>query len=171
MRSIKIMTPHQVSVSAESFTATLLAWAGYDVSVQYGANQPEYDLIAACGEKMMKVSVKGSQDGGWGLAQSYKSGKTYGEAIDTWVNKHTGKTIVSLVQFQDVDLEKGEMPRVYLATPQEIGVFMKNMRNGYGHTSLKERHFWTSGVGKGTNDEVPHNWKFSKRRIEELINV
>jgi hypothetical protein len=39
-----------------------IAVAGCDVSVQYGADQPEYDLIVAKGDRMLKVSVKGSQD-------------------------------------------------------------------------------------------------------------
>ena len=35
-----------VGVAAEAYAAALFARCGYDVSVQYGANQPEYDLIA-----------------------------------------------------------------------------------------------------------------------------
>lgn len=171
MNTKQKMSPHQVSVAAESFTATIFAWSGYDISVQYGANQPEYDLVAICGEKMIKISVKGSQDGGWGLAQSYKKGRSYPEAIDAWVNKHKGKTIVSLVQFKDVDLEKGEMPRVYLATPKEIGEYMKKSRGGHGDTVLKEYHKWSGGVAEGCVDKIPSEWKFSKQRIEELIKL
>ena len=37
--------------------------------LQYGANQPEYDLVAVDGDRTLKVSVKGSKDGGWGLTQ------------------------------------------------------------------------------------------------------
>lgn len=170
MKLTKTMTSHQVGVSAESFTATLFAWAGYDVSVQYGANQPEYDLVAVQGEKMIKISVKGSQDGGWGLTQSFKKDRTYSEAIDHWVNKHKGRTIVSLVQFEDADFEKGEMPRVYLATPNEIGEHMKLSRGSQGVTSLKENYEYKSGIAKGHTDVIPDNWKFSKIRIEELIN-
>ena len=61
-----------VGVSAEAYAAALFARCGYDVSVQYGANQPEYDLIAVSGDLMLKISVKGSKDGGWGLTQGYK---------------------------------------------------------------------------------------------------
>ena len=39
------MTPHQVSVAAEAYAACLLAQCGFNISVQYGANQPEYDLL------------------------------------------------------------------------------------------------------------------------------
>ena len=70
------MTSWHVGVAAEAFVAAQFARMRYDVSVQYGANQPEYDLIAVSGDKMLKISVKGSQDGGWGLTQSYKKGWT-----------------------------------------------------------------------------------------------
>ena len=63
----------QVSTAAESFAAGQFARYGWDVSVQYGANQPEYDLVAVDGDRTLKVSVKGSRDGGWGLTQTYLS--------------------------------------------------------------------------------------------------
>lgn len=53
-----------VAVAAEAVAASLFARCGLDVSVQYGANQPEYDLIVASGEKLLKVSVKGTT-GSW----------------------------------------------------------------------------------------------------------
>jgi hypothetical protein len=161
MKIKREMTQHQAGVSAESFTATLFAWAGYDVSVQYGANQPEYDLVAVCGDRMVKVSVKGSQDGGWGLTQSFLKNSDYHGAIDKWLAKHTSKTIFSLVQYKDADFEKGIMPRVYLATPLEIAEHMKSVRNGLGDTSLKEYHEWKSGAAKGVVDTIPSSWKFS----------
>jgi hypothetical protein len=40
------MEAFHVGVAAEAFAAGLLAQAGCDVLVQYGANQPEYDLVA-----------------------------------------------------------------------------------------------------------------------------
>ncbi len=57
-----------VSIAAEAFAAGVFSRCGYDVSVQYRANQPEYDLMIAKAEKIIKVSVKGSQDGKWGLS-------------------------------------------------------------------------------------------------------
>lgn len=71
--------------------AALFARLGYDVSVQYSANQPEYDLIAVSGDKMLKISVKGSQDDGWGLTQNYKKGCDYQEAIQKWLSNHHKK--------------------------------------------------------------------------------
>ena len=52
------LNAHNVGVAAAQF-----ARLGFDVSVQYGENQPEYDLIVARGELLLKISVKGSQDG------------------------------------------------------------------------------------------------------------
>ena len=49
-------------VAAEAFAAAQFARFGYDVSVQYGANQPEYDLVIVRGDLALKISVKGSQD-------------------------------------------------------------------------------------------------------------
>jgi hypothetical protein len=56
-------TSWQVAVAAEAIAAAQFARCRFDVSVQYGANQPEYDLIVAKDDRMLKVSVKGSQDG------------------------------------------------------------------------------------------------------------
>ncbi len=93
------MKPFHVSVAAEAIAASIFAQAGCDVSIQYGANQPEYDLLITKGDHFLKVSVKGSQDGGWGLVQSYKRGRTYHEAIDYWVKRHTKKIIYCFVQY------------------------------------------------------------------------
>jgi hypothetical protein len=61
------MNKYHVAVAAEAVAATTFARAGYEVSVQYGANQPGYDLVAVKRKRILKVSVKGSQDGGWAL--------------------------------------------------------------------------------------------------------
>ena len=45
------MTPRQCEIAAEAYAASLLAQAGYDVLVQYGANQPHYDLVANNGDQ------------------------------------------------------------------------------------------------------------------------
>ena len=163
------MKPYHVSVAAESYTATLFAWLGYDVLVQYGANQPYYDLAIRSGNTMFPVSVKGSKDGGWGLTQSFKKGRSYYEAINIWDSKHPEDTILSLVQFKGVDPEKNESPRVYLATPKEIGEQMKLSRNFKGDTVLKENYTWKKGVAKGTSYMIPEEWMFSKKRVETLL--
>jgi hypothetical protein len=54
----KKVSSWHIGVSAEAFVAAQFARYGIDVSVQYGANQPEYDLIATRGDQMLKISVK-----------------------------------------------------------------------------------------------------------------
>jgi len=135
-------TPWHVSVAAESITAALFAQCGYDVSVQYGANQPEYDLMVAKGERLLKISVKGSQDGGWGLSQSFmkKGSRDYLGAIKRWVDRHKPRTVLCFVQFKGAKLT--ELPRLYLATPAEVGDRLRDSRKGMGETILWERHEW-----------------------------
>jgi len=74
-----------VATAAEAFAAAQFARCGWDVSVQYGANQPEYDLVAVDGERILKISVKGSKDGAWGLTQSFISNADYHGAADAWL--------------------------------------------------------------------------------------
>jgi hypothetical protein len=51
------MTSWQVGVAAEAAVSMLFARAGWNVSVQYGANQPEYDLVVVREGTTLKVSV------------------------------------------------------------------------------------------------------------------
>jgi hypothetical protein len=166
-----------VAVSAEAFTAAQFARCGFDVSVQYGADQPEYDLIVARGDYLMKISVKGSQDGSWGLTQSYleRANKlsgtkaNYHGAIDIWLDRHGSKTVFSFVQFLGVTLD--QLPRIYLASPHEIAQRLRDTAKGRGDSILYERQVWTSrAVGAGTIDELPIEWRFSEQRIEQLFS-
>src|SRR5262245_43935192 len=94
-----------VSTAAEAIAAAQFARFGYDVSVQYGANQPEYDLMIADGAQILKVSVKGSADGGWGLTQSQLTrigNANYHAAADAWLARHKPLTALCLVQFKGV---------------------------------------------------------------------
>ena len=162
------MNSWHVGVAAEAIAAAQFARYTYDVSVQYGANQPEYDLIAVCGDKMLKISVKGSQDGSWGLTQSFKKGRTYHEAIQEWLGRHHKKTIFCLVQFKNV--EDSQMPRMYLASPEEIAEVLRKEAAGRGDTILYERHEWgPTAKAYGTVDELPKSWLFTKERAEEMF--
>ena len=146
----------------------MFARCGYDVSVQYGANQPEYDLIAVSGDLMLKISVKGSKDGGWGLTQGYKKGCSYHEATQKWLDSHHKKTIFCLVQFQNVAID--EMPRMYLASPQEIAEMLNASANGRGETVLRENHTWgPRAAACGTTDRIPDEWKFTPERVREMF--
>ncbi len=157
-----------IGVAAEAFVAAQFARCGFEPSVQYGANQPEYDLIAAKGDKMLKISVKGSQDGSWGLTQNYKKDCDYHEAINRWLDAHGKKTIFCLVQFKGTG--ENELPRMYLATPAEIATAMHNSRSGHGDTILRECHRWgDKALAAGTTDMIPDEWLFTKERVEYMF--
>src|SRR4051794_31836452 len=133
------MTSRQCEIAAESYAASLLAQSGYDVLVQYGANQPHYDLVAENGGRFLPISVKGSQDGGWMLAVKYKNDEaTYHDTIDRWFASQRRDVIFLFVQFFEVD--PGELPRVYLARPSEIAAHMKTQCDGRGHGALQENY-------------------------------
>ena len=162
------LSQFHVGVAAEAFVAAQFARYGYDVSVQYGANQPEYDLIVAKGDKMMKVSVKGSQDGGWGLTMSHIKNADYHKAADDWLKKHGNKTVFALVQFKDVSIN--ELPLLYLALPKEIANELKLSRKNLGDTVLRVHHVWgKTSPAYGTVDKIPAEWSFTSERIEHLL--
>ena len=170
MSSPKVKAFH-IGVAAEAFAAAQFARCGVDVSVQYGPNQPEYDLVISRKPKLLKVSVKGSQEGKWGLTQSFLEIGTadYQGAIQRWLEKHDPKTIFCLVQFKDVPLN--ELPRMYLAPPSEIAQRLGETANGRGETQLYERHTWAANaVAAGTNEEIPKNWIFTPDRLNEMID-
>lgn len=165
---MKKMTSWHVGVAAEAFAAAQFARFCYDVSVQYGANQPEYDLIAVSGDKMLKISVKGSQDGSWGLTQNWKKGRTYHEATQEWLSRHHKKTIFCLVQFKNTN--EFQMPRMYLASPEEIAERLCSEAGGRGDTILYEHHEWgPTAAAYGTTDQLPEAWLFTEMRAKELF--
>jgi hypothetical protein len=160
-------TQWQVATAAEAFVAAQCARCGWDVSVQYGANQPEYDLVVVDGEKMLKISVKGSRDGGWGLTQSLLKNADYHGAADIWLSKHRKKTIFCLVQFKNTLLDMA--PRMYLATPLEIAEHLKREAGGRGDTILYENHIWgKQAQAAGKTDAIPNSWKFTESRLKDL---
>jgi hypothetical protein len=159
------MKQYHVGIAAEAFAAGAFAHAGCDVSVQYGANQPGYDLMVARSGRHALVSVKGSKDGGWGLIQNHKNKSvTYHQAIDYWLLKHDQPMLVfCLVQFRGVSF--GELPRLYLATPLELANYLKASRGGHGYTSARERYVWSGGIASGAIDSMPSSWRFSLERL------
>jgi hypothetical protein len=157
-----------IAVAAEAFAAALFARCGFDVSVQYGANQPEYDLTVCKSERMLKVSVKGSQDGSWGLTQSYLKSANYHGAVETWLARHKPKTILCFVQFKGVPIEG--LPRMYLATPAEVAQRLRETAAGRGDSILYEAHTWGARAkGAGTAERIPDSWRFTVARINALM--
>ena len=160
------MTPRQCEIAAESYTASLLAQAGYDVLVQYGANQPDYDLVANKGDNFLPISVKGSQDGGWMLAVKYKNkNNTYHDAINKWLESQRDDIVFLFVQFINVSL--GDAPRAYLVQPKEIAVYMKTQCHGRGHGALQEDY--RRDHPKSQYDHIiPAEWIFTQERIDKI---
>jgi len=100
------------------------------------------------------VSVKGSQDGSWGLTQSLLAKADYHGAVDTWLKRHGSRTVFCFVQFKGVALD--EMPRTYLARPSEVAQRMRETASGRGDTILYENHTWgPRAAGAGTVERIP----------------
>lgn len=165
------MNSWHVATAAEAIAAAQFARLGFDVSVQYGANQPEYDLIIADGADILKISVKGSADGGWGLSQTQLTklrNANYHGAAELWLARHKPGTALCLVQFKGIGF--AEMPRCYLATPAEIADRLKQASGGRGDTILWENY--TRGpraAGAGITEKLPDDWKLSRARVEQII--
>ena len=79
---MKVMTSYQVNVAAEAFTCVVMSQAGYDVALQYGTAQPYWDILATKDMRILKLQVKGSQTGGWGLFQGSLKDADYHGALD-----------------------------------------------------------------------------------------
>ena len=165
------MTSWQVATAAEAMVAAQFARLGFNVSVQYGANQPEYDLMVDNGERTLKVSVKGSQSGSWGLTQTQLSklgNANYHGAADAWLARHKPNTVLCFVQFNKAEFE--ELPRIYLVTPHEVVNRLKAASGGRGDTILFEnRTRGPKAAGAGTLEKIPTEWKLSHSRIQEIF--
>lgn len=162
-----------VATAAEAIAAAQFARLGFNVSVQYGANQPEYDLMVDDGDRTLKISVKGSANGGWGLSQTQlaklKSANYHGAAA-AWVERHKPGTVICLVQFKDAKFD--ELPRVYLAKPEEIAERLRQASGGRGDTILYENH--TRGqraAGAGTVERIPDEWRLSSTRVNAMFGL
>ena len=145
------LTKYHTATAAEAIAAAQFARLGCNVAVQYGANQPEYDLTIDDGSRRpLCVSVKGIRGKSWPLAASLKkNGVSYHGAIDAWVEKHRVGTVICLVSFLDVKLDV--MPPVFLAQPAEIADVMK-AHGPAGHGALHLA-------------DVPDKWKLTPERL------
>ncbi|HQR99195.1 MULTISPECIES: hypothetical protein [unclassified Polaromonas] len=160
------LTPYQVNVAAEAFTCVVMSQAGYDVAMQYGTTQPDWDILATKGSRTLKLQVKGSQTGGWGLFQGNLKDADYHGALDAWLARELEDVVYVFVQFKNVPV--GAAPRCYLARPLEIVQHMRTTRGGHARTTLKEKHAYSRGVGAGHEDVIPPSWLFSHSRVDTL---
>jgi hypothetical protein len=159
-------TSYRVGVAAEAIAAAVLAQCGYDISVQYGANQPVYDLVAVKPNRVLQISVKGSKAGGWGLTQNYKRGRTYQAAAAEWLERHGPDLVFVFVEYWGVTV--GSMPRIYVARAAEVATHLSNACRGRGDTTLMENHAWRRGVLKGYVETIPETWKLTQARIDSV---
>src|ERR1043166_7652594 len=86
MYSVTKMQKYHVSIAAEAIAAAQFARLGCNVAVQYGANQPGYDLMVSRGTVIRKISIKGTQiEAGWNLTKR-PLGATYSvsEESELW---------------------------------------------------------------------------------------
>ncbi len=169
--------PWRVTVGAEGIAAAQFARCGFDVSVQSGRDKPTYDLVVAKSGNLLKVSVKGSDDGSWALTQPYLKRVTdllgrranFLGAIAQWQDHLGSRAICCLVQFQDVSID--ELPRIYLASPQEVAQKLRETVERLGISTLYERYEWTpAGEESGATEALPSAWAFSESRIQELLS-
>jgi hypothetical protein len=166
----------QIALGAEGIAAAQFARCGFDVSVQSGRDKPWYELAVSKAGNLLKVSVKGSDDGRWDLTQSYlkraadMSGKKSNcqGAIDLWLDHLGSRAMCCLVQFQGVPLD--ELPRLYLAAPQEVAQRMREIADRLGDSVLQEKYEWGGvGGGLGKIEGLPSSWRFSEQRIQDLL--
>ena len=107
-----------IGIAAEAFAAAQFARYGVNVSVQYGANQPEYDLIAAKGDI---------------LAENDAERKEVKEKIDFMETEQKGKKPDEIPQVDKDDLENlrknlNEITEKRNAILEEYGNSNKNVK-------------------------------------------
>lgn len=159
------MNRHQVSVAAEAQAAAVFAQSGYSVFVQYGANQPGYDLAVSDNKKTILVSVKGSSNGGWMLTTKRPEG-TYESALDEWEKKNAS-FVFFYVQYQGISV--GSMPRMYAALGAEVADHQRIGWWGDLGLSLIEAKTITRGPKKGQKQCIPASWEVTEARIHDVF--
>jgi hypothetical protein len=53
-----------------------------------------------------------------------------------------------------------EMPKVYIATVQEVAAHLRQSGGGNGDTVLHVAKTWKTGKRQGLTDEIPAGWSF-----------
>lgn len=169
-------TSWPISIGAEGIAAAQFARCGFDVLVQAGRDKSWYDLVVSRAGYLLKVSVKASENGRWSLTSGYSrramelagSRMDCPSAVDMWLASYGSRTVCCLVQFENVALD--EMPRIYLAFPQEIALRMRETSERVGQCALLERYEWNAADGSERMEMLPVEWRFSERRIEHLLD-
>jgi hypothetical protein len=147
---------------------------GFDVLEQGVQTRYFYDLGVANSGGMMKVNVHGSQRGFWNPVDSYlyKGSQSrlpadYHHAINRWLERQGVKVMHCLVQLETTDLT--QMPRMYLATAQEISSRLHESVETLGDAALYEEYELEDSSGRHTVETLPSQWRFSHERIADLM--
>jgi hypothetical protein len=164
-----------ITIGAEGIAAAQFARCGFDVLVQAGRDKPWYDLVVTKAGNLLKVSVKASENGEWGLTSGYtrRVAETSGmrldcqSMIDMWRAGYGSRTVCCLVQFQGTAIH--EMPRIYLASPDEIAATMRVTAERISQCKLFEMYEWTGSDGARNIEMLPEKWRFSETRVKELL--
>ncbi len=164
-----------MAVGAEGIAAAQFARCGFDVLVQAGRDKPWYDLVVTKTGNLLKVSVKASDNGEWALTNGFirRVAETNGmridnlSAIDMWRAGYGSRTVCCLVQFEGAAIH--ELPRVYLASPEEIAATMRETAARTGRCTLLEMYEWTAANGQRSVEMLPEKWHFSQDRVQELL--
>jgi hypothetical protein len=160
------ITKHQVSVAAESFATASFARAGYNVFVQYGPNQPGYDLVVSHEKKVLHVSVKGSMDPkGW-VISTKKKDMTYEASLKEWY-KNNKDWFFYLVLFKKNEIDS--MPEMYITSAKELYDHLNKGFFGAPCLTLYHDYCPKQGKNKGEVQKLPSDWNFSKKRIEKYF--
>ena len=168
----------QLAVASEGIAAAQFARCGFEVTVQSGRDKPSYELTVGKASHLIKVFVKGSQDGNWDLTHSYLkraadlSGKKANcqWAINQWLDHRGSQSVCCLVQFQGVSIES--LPRIHLASAYEIAQKLRESADRLGDATLYEKYEWTpAGQVSPTSESLPRAWAFSEQRIQELLGM
>jgi hypothetical protein len=77
--------------------------------------------------------------------------------------------VCCLVQFEGVELH--ELPRMYLASPDEIAATMRDGAERTGDCTLYERYDWMGREGMRVFETLPAQWHFSQTRIQEMLQT
>jgi hypothetical protein len=164
-----------IAIGAEGIAAAQFARCGFDVLVQAGRDKPWYDLAVTRGGNLLKISVKASEDGEWALTSGYtrKVAEINGmrtdsrSAIDMWRAGCGSRTVCCLVQFESVAIH--DLPRIYLASPDESASAMHETAQRTGRCTLLEHYEWTASDGARHLQTLPSAWHFSPQRVLDLV--
>lgn len=166
-----------LSASGEGIALAQFARCGYDVLAHAGHDKPMHDLSVSRAGRLLKISVKASNDGQWGFAEPFFRQRSDDhdnrlasiKAVNLWRDSQFSGTVCCLVQFDGIALD--HMPRLYLAAPGELTARMHESIERTGSASLREEYEWRSPIERITRVErLPSAWRFSPQRIEQLLD-